>query len=161
MKGVIPMDEYMHKLDIFTRRSEIQTMKMFSQHKTSNTFEHVCHVARMCHKLEQKLRLKNIDQDALIRGAVLHDFYLYDFRQHPIGAYAHGTTHASTALENAEQLFDLNDTEKDIIYSHMWPLNLSRIPRTKEAWIVSIADKICAVEEMYLARIRRLFRRTA
>lgn len=144
-------DEYLQKLSVFTQRPDIRIMKQYRQHVTSNTFEHVCHVARVSHQIQLKLNL-DVDEDALLRGAVLHDYYLYDFSENPVGAYEHGTTHAEKALRNAEKAFVLNDTEKNIIYSHMWPLNLTHLPRTKEAWIVSVADKICAVQEMLASK---------
>jgi len=43
--------------------------------------------------------------------------------------------HPRVALENAIEHFDLNDTEKDIIEKHMWPLTI-RLPKTKESLVV-------------------------
>jgi uncharacterized protein len=40
----------------------------------------------------------------------------------------------------------LNDIEKDIIEKHMWPLTL-KLPKYKEAFIVSFVDKYCAFME--------------
>ena len=142
-------DTYTEALEALKNDPDIRVMRQFRQHTVSNTFNHVCHVARMSHKIEKKLHVK-VDEKSLLRGAVLHDYYLYDFREHPMSAYRHGTSHAGTALKNAEEKFNLNETEKNIIYSHMWPLNLTHIPRCREAWIVTLADKICAFEEMVL-----------
>ena len=47
-------------------------------------------------------------------------------------------------MDNAETDFGLNDVERDIIFKHMFPLNL-RFPRYKETFIVSMADKKCSV----------------
>ena len=44
--------------------------------------------------------------------------------------------------------FDLNDKEMAIIRSHMWPLTLFHPPQSKEAVVVMMADKYCAVREM-------------
>ncbi len=145
------MDQYEISLRKLTKDPKIRQMKHYQQHTVSNTYDHVCHVARMSRKIQKKLHL-TLSEDELLRGAILHDYYLYDFRENPIGAYAHGTSHARLAVENADRDFQLTEKEKQIIQSHMWPLNLTRIPRCKEAWVVTAADKICAFEEMVLHR---------
>ena len=52
-------------------------------------------------------------------------------------------THQKRALMNAEKFFDLNSIERDIIINHMWPVTLFSVPRTKEGWISTLADKYC------------------
>ena len=143
----INTDAYSEELEKLKNDPRIELMKKYRQHKNSTTYDHVCHVAEMSHKIEKGLHLHDIDEQAMLRGAVLHDYYQYDFRDHPIGPWRHGTSHAGQALENAEAAFELSDKEKDIIYSHMWPLNLTHLPHSREAWIVSVADKVCAVKE--------------
>ena len=61
----------------------------------------------------------------------------------------HGFTHPSIALNNANAAFSLDDKVKNIIVSHMWPVTLFDLPASKEAWIVTFADKICAFEESF------------
>lgn len=151
-------DRYMAELHRFAELPDVKIMGQFAQHKTSNTLAHVCHVASVSHKIEKALSI-DLDEEAMLKGAMLHDYYLYDFHQHPISAYRHGTGHAMTALSNAEKVFSLNSKERNIIYSHMWPLNLTHIPRCREAWVVTLADKICAIEEMFLDRLP--FRRSS
>ena len=41
----------------------------------------------------------------------------------------------------------MNRTEKQIIFRHMFPLNISRFPNSREVALVCIADKICATME--------------
>ena len=41
--------------------------------------------------------------------------------------------------------FDVTDRELDAILSHMFPLG--PLPRNREAWIISFADKACAIAE--------------
>ena len=54
--------------------------------------------------------------------------------------------HPSIAKENAMNYFDLNEKEQNIIESHMFPIS-SVAPKYKEAWIVSLSDKIVAFFE--------------
>ena len=58
----------------------------------------------------------------------------------------HGFTHANTALKNAKRDFVLSENEKEIIKKHMWPLNI-KPPMSREAWVVTMADKICSIKE--------------
>jgi len=86
------------------------------------------------------------------RGGLLHDFFLYDWHVKNQRKGLHGFTHPRVALENAIEHFDLNDTEKDIIEKHMWPLTI-RLPKTKESLVVSLVDKYCSLLE--IAKIQR------
>jgi len=50
------------------------------------------------------------------------------------------------AWENARRDYDLGPTEEDIIRHHMFPV-VPIPPRTAEGWIVTAADKACALTE--------------
>lgn len=83
------------------------------------------------------------DQHALIRGALLHDYFLYDWHEKDDSHKWHGFYHAGKALQNAMEDFALSEIEKETIRRHMFPLNPIP-PRCREAWIVTLADKICS-----------------
>ena len=51
------------------------------------------------------------------------------------------------AFDNAKKEFKLNAIEKNIIQAHMFPLSIV-MPKYKESWIVVMADKICAMNEI-------------
>lgn len=124
----------------------IRAMEQYRQHGSSNTYAHSLHVAIAAYKIAKFARI-DIDEKDMARGAMLHDFYLYDIGDR--GAWEHGTKHAAIALENSEKYFDLTDIERDIIYSHMWPLNITHLPHYKESVIIGIADKYAAVAERF------------
>lgn len=116
------------------------------QHGSTTVYAHSVNVARLSSFLADHLPLK-VHQQSLVRGALLHDYFLYDWHhKDECPSRWHGFTHPGCAAENAERDFRINDVEKDIIRHHMFPLTLSP-PKTKEGWIVCIADKICAVQE--------------
>lgn len=87
-----------------------------------------------------------MNEESLIKGALLHDYFLYDWHNKEQSPGLHGFKHPYIALKNAEEDYDLNDIEKNIILRHMFPL-VPIPPRCKEAWIVCVADKYCALGE--------------
>ncbi len=131
--------------------SRLHQTKTFMQHGKISVFAHCVSVAAMSIKIANFLKL-NVDKKSLIRGALLHDYFLYDWhdtnnKYHRL----HGFTHPSTALKNASQDFELSHKEKDIIVHHMFPL-VPIPPKCREAWIVCLADKICALDETLFHR---------
>lgn len=120
--------------------------KKFIQHGDVSVFDHSLGVACLSLYISFLLPVR-INEKALVRGALLHDYFLYDWHIKEEGHKLHGFTHAKTALINAERDFSLCKVEKDIIEKHMFPLNI-KPPRYLESIIVCIADKICAIWEM-------------
>ena len=128
-------------------------------HHTSTLFDHAIHVAYTAYKVAKKLKL---DTRSVVRGALLHDFFLYDW--HIEGKRIkkrllkkHGFTHAKIAYKNASQHFTLNPKERDIILKHMFPLNL-KPPRYKESWIVNLVDSYITFKEYFKKHDRALYR---
>ena len=122
----------------------MQKSRAFVQHGNQSIYDHSLHVTSMCIRLSRKLHLR-IDERALVRGALLHDYFLYDW--HEDGHKWHGFHHAATSLKNARRDFEIGQIEADMIWCHMFPLNL-RVPRCRESWILCIADKISSVAEL-------------
>lgn len=148
----------------FTRRSKLQrqirleaadilqspnfrSTRAHIQHGTMTVNSHCRNVAECSLAWSRKLPF-TVSERELIRGALLHDYFLYDWH---IGDYRkpynlHGYYHPGRALRNAEKEYSLTDTEKEIIKKHMWPLTLVP-PMCREAWIVTVADKWCSILE--------------
>ena len=129
--------------DILTSKGMLKS-KGFVQHGTQSIYDHSLHVTSMCIRLSRKLHIR-IDERALVRGALLHDYFLYDW--HESGHKWHGFHHAATSLKNARRDFEIGEIEADMIRCHMFPLNL-RVPRCRESWILCVADKISSVAEL-------------
>jgi len=128
---------------------EYQKMRIIPHHHGS-VFEHSLDVAYLSYRMASRLRL---DVVSTIRGALLHDFYLYKFKKREnknllMEGYRHSRNHPRIARENALKHFELNKKEQDIIANHMFPVGL---PRSFEAWITTFADKSLALFE-YSAR---------
>ncbi len=129
---------------------EVLKMKRFPQHGRVSCLEHSVSVARFSFWMCRRLHMP-ADLQSLVRGALLHDFFLYDWHCEHRDAGLHGFTHPRTALKNADRLFSLNDRERDIILRHMWPLT-PHPPRCREAFVVCLADKCCSLRETLFCR---------
>lgn len=99
--------------------------------------------------ISEKLHI-SCSREELIRGALLHDYFLYDWhsREHVPIYKLHGFYHPGVALKNALEEYELTPRERDIIKKHMWPLTIMP-PTCREAWIVTMADKWCSLLETF------------
>lgn len=130
----------------------VQDMKNYIQHGNISTFEHCFSVAKLSYRMGNAVPFE-VDMSTLLQGAMLHDFYLYDWHEVGDGSHRmHGFRHAKRAANNAVSLLGVDDSVHSVIYSHMWPLNPFRIPRTREALIVCVADKCIALHETLFER---------
>ena len=134
--------------------SRLGMERRYYQHGVTTIFQHSINVACVSCKIAEKYHL-DVDYYALIRGALLHDYFLYDWHVKDRSHRFHGFTHPRRALENADKEFQLTETERNMIYCHMFPLTPIP-PSTKEAWIVCAADKICALSETMMPLLCRL-----
>ncbi len=138
----------------YAESPETAPMKEYTQHGAVSTFDHCRRVTERSYWLSRRLGWK-VDDSALVTGAFLHDFYLYDWHDPRPGGKLHGFTHPAAACENARRCFHIGKKEQDIIRSHMWPLTLFHAPNSREALLVSLADKWCSLEETLLQRYPR------
>jgi uncharacterized protein len=149
MEGRKPFEDEFYDItkDIYTH-DEFIKLKLH-QHHNSSIYDHVMDVSYFSYRACKFLKL---DYRSAARGALLHDFFLYNWRNHDVpdlpAEKFHGIEHPKIAVANAKKYFILNDIEKDIIRKHMWPLTLVP-PKYKESFIVSFADKYLASKEFF------------
>lgn len=144
--------EYIAIVQDILENEQFQKLKNYYHHNSS-IFEHVLSVSFLSYKICKKF---NLDYISGARGALLHDFFLYDWRTYKKDSnnLNHGRNHPKVALKNASEAFHLNDKEKDIILKHMWPKSWGA-PKYKESYVVTCVDKYCACLE-YLSALRNL-----
>ena len=125
----------------------VLSLQKYPNHRVSNLYDHSSRVALCAYDLSRRFHIE-VDGEALAKGAMLHDFYLYHAQSnHSITYREHLMEHPHVALENAKKHFDLTEKEENIITSHMWPLTPLQIPKSKEAFLIQLSDKICAFGE--------------
>ena len=126
-----------------------QKTKEHIQHGNMTVNEHCINVAKTSLMIKEKLHIACNKRD-LIRGALLHDYFLYDWHQKDLKNphRLHGFYHPGRALINAKKEYVLTKRQEDIIKKHMWPLTIVP-PMCREAWIVTTADKYCSLMETF------------
>lgn len=144
-------------IDEFLDHDQILEMKKYIQHGNTTTYHHCMAVAYYSYCITLLLPIK-FDTKSTVRGAVLHDFYLYDWHIPSKSHKLHGYVHPGFALANARKYFQLNQVEEDIISKHMWPLTLSKVPHYPEAMLVCLVDKFISLSEtLYIPAIPKKF----
>lgn len=122
------------------------------QHGSTTIYRHSVHVAYVSLFLMEKWQLP-MDEASLVKGALLHDYFLYDWHENDASHRLHGFRHPGTALRNAMRDYNLNQREQNMIAQHMFPLTPIP-PQCWEAWLVCLADKWCATEETLRPALR-------
>ena len=129
-------------------RSRLAMTDRFIQHGNVTCLLHTVAVAYYSYYLFKKIPFLRLRRRELVRGALLHDYFLYDWHTPDPSHRLHGFTHPKTALANAERDLALTETERDIIAKHMFPLT-PKPPMRKESVIVCLVDKICSLYEVF------------
>lgn len=173
MNGFEKSKRRQEKLDAYNRRREITRQRMekyaddilesynfrktekYMQHGSVSVRRHCLSVAECSILIGEWLKERGISyhEREMVRGALLHDYFLYDWHGRVGGDHKrlHGFFHPAVALRNAGREYELTDRERDIIAKHMWPLTI-KPPACREAWIVTAADKYCSMRETLFCR---------
>ena len=131
---------------------DVASMANYMQHGDTDTLGHSENVAWVSFLVNEKLHL-NANEKKLVEAALLHDFYLDDWHDGKPERRRHGFDHPGIASENAKELFDVSEVVQNAIRSHMWPLTVKKVPKSREAAILCLGDKYCAlVETMRLSK---------
>ena len=125
-----------------------KSMKTYNHHGGKSTFYHSLKVAYLVYKHCMKKKRK-YDTYEIVKGALLHDYYLYDWHNKGEGHRLHGFRHPKFSYKNAERDYGpLTKVEKDIILHHMFPLVIF-LPKTRQGFIVSYYDKVASLLDYF------------
>lgn len=121
---------------------EFLMLSRYVQHQWTNRLMHSVNVSYLSWLMAKKL---GGNTKTVARAGLLHDFCLYDFKEKTPTGEHQVFYHPKVAARNSDEVFGISDQERDAILTHMFPLG--PMPRNKEAWIITVADKICATME--------------
>lgn len=127
--------------------SSILKMHRYTQHGNTSTLLHCIAVSYFSVLLAEKFGIA-CSRRELLRGALLHDYFLYDWHEKDQSHRWHGFTHPGRALRNARRDFALSEREQDIIGKHMCPLTPA-LPKYRETVLVCLVDKWCSTYEVF------------
>ena len=111
----------------------------YEAHHGMTRLDHSLSVAKKTFKMCKKYKIKSIKETT--RAALLHDFFKTSEIDGPMFL-----SHPKIAAINAKRVFNINEMQKNIIESHMFPAT-DIMPKYKESFIVSLADKMVAFKE--------------
>ena len=126
----------------------VKALSQYNHHRGKTRLDHVKEVAWLSFLWGKRLSL---DCRAIVRGALLHDLFFYDWLRE--GPRLHGFRHHNISLKNARKVTSLSKKEEDIIKKHMWPLTIIP-PFYKESLIVSLVDTFCSTRD-YIGSSKR------
>lgn len=129
--------------DILNNR-EFKKIEGFKHHST-NRLDHSKRVSYYSYRICKRF---GFDYVSAARGGLLHDFFINTYKNCNKGELL--VNHPMISLYNANKHFVLNDIEKDIIKSHMFPINIKIIPKYKESFVITFVDKISCVYERFM-----------
>lgn len=103
-----------------------------------------------------KLHIRT-DTRALVVGCLCHDLGILG-RERFTSSSSMCRLHPIESADLSVFFADPEDRDKvyDICMHHMFPL-LAAPPRTKEGWVITVADKVSAVGERMLPPVRRMW----
>ena len=128
--------------DIF-RNVEFKKLYNIEHHGISR-MEHSIKISYYSYKIAKKL---GMDYVSVARGGLLHDFFLDGDERNGKEKFLDTFTHPKRALNTSMEHFNVNDIEKNIIVSHMFPIYIS-MPKYKESFLVNLVDKVIGCKEL-------------
>lgn len=141
-------DELEAIYQFYLNNENVKRMNEIQMHRGSSCYIHSFRVAKLCVKKAARYQRYTFeDLKNVLVASILHDYYLYDWREHHELRKKHGRRHPLVACANAIRDFDIPVEVQDIIKSHMWPLTPKLYPKTKEAKLVNRMDNHIATRE--------------
>ena len=143
-------EEFKQFYNTLAQQSGFEQIALFPQHGSTSRLMHSIAVAYYSYRLARMTRL-SFHWEELVRGALLHDYFLYDAQDGDPAHKWHWTRHPEVAVQNAKKDCSLTAIEEETIRCHMFPLTV-KPPKYREGIMVSLVDKGCSVYEFFSRR---------
>lgn len=115
-----------------------------ADHHGTSRFEHSMRVSYFSYKIARALGL---DYESTAKAGLLHDFFITeDENKTFIKSIKSMFKHSRIAADNAINQFGVSEKERNIIETHMFPLNI-KPPKYAEGWVVTLVDKMVGTYE--------------
>jgi len=152
-KKDLTQTNYFDYIKDIVESSELESLKLITHHICTTRFQHCLNVSYHNYVI---CKFLGLDARSAARAGLLHDLFYYDRKEYNRHKkfVSHSRFHSLVALENASKLTEINDIERDIIENHMFP-STRQLPRHKEAYVIVIVDKYCAVLECLIPKIKK------
>ena len=134
-------DEFDTIIEDIVKNNDFRELDNEAHHGVSR-FGHSMRVAKGVYKVTKAL---HFHYKEATRAALLHDFY-FNYQLEENGEVKNLVEHPKMAYLNASHYFELNDLQKNMILSHMFPLG-NTMPKYKESICITLVDKAVAVYE--------------
>lgn len=130
-------NEYTIIIKDILENKKFNKLDKIEHHGTSR----LMHSKRVSYYSYKICKYMHLDYIAAARAGLLHDFFYSNDNRTKTERLKSTFVHPKKSLENSIKYFNINEKEKNIVVSHMFPININ-IPKYAESWIVSIVDKI-------------------
>jgi len=147
MHRIVDEEYYQIVKDILDTK-EFMVLENIKHHNT-NRLQHSLNVSYNAYKTAKFLKL---DFDQVARAGLLHDFYLdrtVNYARVKDKLKLFTFQHPNDAVANASKYFHLTNKEKDMILTHMFPLDF-KIPKYMESWVLNMTDSAVSIREFGL-----------
>jgi len=137
--------EYNSIIKVYIEDEMVKCLKNIPHHD-SNRLNHCIKVSRTSYNICKKL---HFNYKSAAKAGLLHDLYYNRISEMNLFGdkfKLFANEHPEDAMYNADRIFGLNDLEKNIILSHMWPVS-KHFPKYKESFVVSLVDKFYSIKE--------------
>ena len=135
--------EFIESMSELLSHENFKRLSDFKQHFKCTRLKHCMDVGYFSFYIS---KLFGLDYIAAGKAALLHDFYFHRKDGSFKDSFKTLLRHPKDALENALEICELSEKERDIIDKHMWLVTL-KPPKYIEGFVVTFVDKYCASKE--------------